>query len=65
MLFMNYHGVVFALLTFEKSLKFSNAIYHYSAITTFIVFLFLKFSGIVSKAKKLEKIREQKKEKKE
>lgn len=57
MLAMNFLGVSFSLLTFEKGLTFTNANYNFVFILIFVLFVFFRFSGIVKYAQKLEEKR--------
>lgn len=54
MLAMNFLGICFGLLTFEKGLRFTNSVYNFMFILIFVLFVFFRFSGIVQKAQKLE-----------
>lgn len=54
MLYLNYLGTSFCLLTYEKGMNFSSAIYHFIPISILIFFAFFRFSGIVKRAQKLE-----------
>jgi hypothetical protein len=57
MLAMNFLGVSFGLLTFEKGLSFTNSLHNFVFILIFVLFVFFRFSGIVKKAQKLEEKR--------
>jgi hypothetical protein len=57
MLAMNFLGVSFGLLTFEKGLNFTNSLHNFVFILIFVLFVFFRFSGIVKKAQKLEEKR--------
>ena len=54
LLMMNFMGISFMLLTFEKGWRFSSSIYHFVYITITIFFVIFRFSGITKKAAKLE-----------
>ena len=54
MLLMNFQGVSFMLLTFDKGYKFSQSVNHFVYITIFVLFAVFRFSGITKKAAKLE-----------
>ena len=54
MLLMNFQGVSFMLLTFDKGFKFSKSINHFVYITIFVLFVIFRFSGVTKKAAKLE-----------
>lgn len=57
MLAMNYLGICFALLTFEKGFKFTNSVFNFVFVLIAVLFVFFRFSGIVRKAQKLEEKR--------
>lgn len=57
MLAMNYLGVCFGLLTFEKGLTFTNSVYNFIFVLIVVSFAYFRFSGIVRKAQKLEEKR--------
>jgi hypothetical protein len=46
MLLMNFQGVSFMLLTFDKGYKFSQSVNHFVYITIFVLFAVFRFSGI-------------------
>ena len=52
---MNYMGVCFQLLTFEKGGRFSKTMYHFVFIYIIAFFLIFRFGGIPQKAAKIEK----------
>ncbi len=54
MFFMNFQGISFMLLTFEKGWKFQSAVYQIPNIAIFVLFAIFRFSGITRKAAKLE-----------
>ncbi len=54
MFFMNFQGISFMLLTFEKGWKFQTAVYQIPNIAIFVFFIIFRFSGITRKAAKLE-----------
>lgn len=54
MLTMNFMGISFMLLTFEKGFKFSQSVNHFVYIYIFVFFVIFRFSGITKKAAKLE-----------
>ena len=54
MLTMNFMGISFMLLTFEKGYKFSQSVSHFVYIYIFVFFVIFRFSGITKKAAKLE-----------
>jgi lysophospholipid acyltransferase len=54
MLMMNFMGISFMLLTFEKGWRFSSSVSHFVYITIAIFFVIFRFSGITKKAAKLE-----------
>jgi lysophospholipid acyltransferase len=54
LLMMNFMGISFMLLTFEKGWRFSSSVYHFVYITIAIFFVIFRFSGITKKAAKLE-----------
>jgi lysophospholipid acyltransferase len=56
MLMMNFMGVSFMLLTFEKGWRFSSSIYHFVYIVITVLFVIFRFGGITRKAAKMEKI---------
>ena len=51
---MNYLGISFMLLTFEKGWRFSASLYHYVYISIIVLFAIFRFGGIPRKAAKLE-----------
>lgn len=51
---MNYLGVIFGLLTWEKGYKFSAQIYHFPPIAIFVLFAVFRFGGLPKIASKLE-----------
>lgn len=51
---LNYLGVSFGLLTFEKGLRFSGTMYHFVFVYIIILFSIFRFGGIPRKAAKLE-----------
>ena len=51
---MDYLGVCFQLLTFEKGWRFSKAMHHFVFIIIIVAFLVFRFGGIPQKAAKLE-----------
>lgn len=55
MLMMNFIGVSFMLLTFEKGIRFSASVYHFVYITIVVMFVIFRFGGITKRAAKLEK----------
>ena len=55
MLTMNFMGISFMLLTFEKGFRFSQSIYHAVYIYVFVFFVIFRFSGITKMAAALEK----------
>jgi len=56
MLMMNYIGIGFMLLTFERGYSFSSSVYHFAYILIVALFVIFRFGGITRKAAKLEKI---------
>ena len=54
MLMMNFMGISFMLLTFEKGWRFSSSVSHFVYIVITIFFVIFRFSGITKKAAKLE-----------
>ena len=54
MLIMNFMGISFMLLTFEKGYRFSQSVHHFVYISVFVLFAIFRFSGITKKAAKLE-----------
>lgn len=54
MLSMNYLGISFMLLTFEKGWSFSNSLSHFVYIYILVLFIIFRFGGIPRKAAKLE-----------
>ncbi len=54
MLMMNYLGISFMLLTFEKGWRFSSSLYHYVYVLIVVFFVIFRFGGITRKAVKLE-----------
>ena len=54
MLTMNFMGISFMLLTFERGFKFSKAVHHFVYIYVFVLFFIFRFGGITKKAAKLE-----------
>ena len=57
MLAMNYLGICFGLLTFEKGFRFTNSVNNFMFVVIVVFFLFFRFSGIVKRAQKLEEKR--------
>jgi hypothetical protein len=55
MLSMNYMGVCFQLLTFEKGGRFSKTMHHFVFIYIVVFFVIFRFGGIPQRAAKLEK----------
>lgn len=53
MLAMNYMGVSFGLLTFEKGYRFSKSVYHFIYIGIIVFFIIFRFGGLPKKAAKL------------
>ena len=51
---MNYLGISFMLLTFEKGWSFSSSLYHFVYIYIVVFFVIFRFGGIPRKAQKLE-----------
>ena len=54
MLMMNFMGISFMLLTFEKGWRFSSSVYHFVYIVITIFFIIFRFGDITKKAAKLE-----------
>jgi hypothetical protein len=54
MLTMNYMGICFQLLTFEKGWRFSSTMYHFVFIYVIVFFLIFRFGGIPRMAAKYE-----------
>jgi lysophospholipid acyltransferase len=54
MLMMNFMGISFMLLTFEKGWRFSSSVSHFVYIVITIFFVIFRFGGITKKAAKLE-----------
>jgi lysophospholipid acyltransferase len=54
MLMMNFMGISFMLLTFEKGWSFSSSVYHFVYIVIVVLFVIFRFGGITKKAAKLE-----------
>lgn len=54
MLTLNYLGVSFGLLTFERGMRFSGSVYHFVFIYILVLFAIFRFGGIPRKAAKLE-----------
>lgn len=54
MIGLNYMGVSFGLLTFEKGGKFSKTMHHFVFILIMVFFVIFRFGGIPKKAAKLE-----------
>jgi hypothetical protein len=54
MVAMNYLGISFMLLTFERGGTFSGSIYHFIYIGIIVLFVIFRFGGIPRKAAKLE-----------
>ena len=54
MLFMNYLGTSFMLLTFEKGWSFSHSVYHFIFILIVVLLTIFRVLNIPRKAAKLE-----------
>jgi hypothetical protein len=54
MLTMNFLGIGFMLLTFEKGFLFSKSVYHFVYIYIVVIFAIFRFGGIPRMAAKLE-----------
>lgn len=54
MMTLNYFGICFCLLTFEKGMRFSGTMYHFVFIYVLVFFAIFRFGGIPRKAAKLE-----------
>lgn len=54
MMAMNYLGITFMLLTFERGMAFSGSMYHFVFIGIPVFFAIFRFGGIPRKAQKLE-----------
>lgn len=50
MLMMNFIGVSFMLLTFEKGIRFSASVNHFVYITIVVMFIIFRFGGVTKKA---------------
>ncbi len=51
---LNYLGICFMLLTFERAGRFSASVYHFVFIYIAVGFFYFRFSGITKKAHKLQ-----------
>ncbi len=54
MLFMNFMGISFMLLTLEKGWSFSSSVYHFIYILIIVFFIIFRFGGVTRYAVKLE-----------
>lgn len=51
---MNYMGISFMLLTYEKGLSFSTSVHHFVYIGIVVLLIVFRVGGIPRKAAKLE-----------
>lgn len=47
---LNYLGTCFCLLTYERGMAFSGAVYHFVFIGIVVLFIIFRFGGFVKRA---------------